>query len=281
MKSNAIITASDRKYGDFLIEHWLRSLRETTNLDDTDVVVIDYGLSVAQAFYLEKTGAIVLPGNRDGHVTVIRFREIADFLASHPYKQVLACDSGDIIFQKDISPLFADHPDAYRAVYEDYKTPFGFCLREEFFDRPVLREIRRSLNAHDMINAGMIVAPGDRMRELAEKVTSLIKDKTKFGPDQVVVNYVLHAANFVPLDRGYNFVINTAKEEFAITDGTFTFRGGEIIPIVHNAGNVKLLRPVENFGYGSGRNDLRKDYYEAMQRLHQSVAFLKTEHIHA
>ena len=27
-------------------------------------------------------------------------------------------------------------------------------------------------------------------------------------------------------------------------------------------------------------DDLRKDYYEAMQKLHQSVAFLKTDRIH-
>jgi hypothetical protein len=41
MKPFAVVTASDLKYGDFLIEHWLRSLRENVRLDAIEIVVLD------------------------------------------------------------------------------------------------------------------------------------------------------------------------------------------------------------------------------------------------
>ncbi|HON14461.1 MAG TPA: hypothetical protein PK897_10070, partial [Treponema sp.] len=76
MKTNLIITASDKKYGDFLIEHWYASLRANTNLEHIDVAVLDYGLSVAQRFYLQSNGVIVRSCERDGHVTSIRYRDM-------------------------------------------------------------------------------------------------------------------------------------------------------------------------------------------------------------
>jgi hypothetical protein len=124
MKGFAIVTASDREHGDFLIEHWLRSLQENVRLDGTEIVVLDYGLSLAQRFYLEHHGVLLRPGRRDGHVTVLRYRETRDLLIDRPYEQICLCDSGDIIFQDDIASLFERSPDTYRAVCEDYK-PIG------------------------------------------------------------------------------------------------------------------------------------------------------------
>ena len=105
MKENVIITASDKKYGDFLIEHWYKSLKENCNLSNIYIFVIDYGLSVAQKYYLKHNDISVFEGKRNGHVVIIRFREINTILSAYNYNQVLLCDSGDIIFQKDISPL--------------------------------------------------------------------------------------------------------------------------------------------------------------------------------
>ena len=84
MNPFAVVTASDRKYGDFLIEHWLRSLRENVRHDAIEIVVLDYGLSLAQRFYLEHHGVLLRPGRRDGHVTVLRYRETRDLLIERP-----------------------------------------------------------------------------------------------------------------------------------------------------------------------------------------------------
>jgi hypothetical protein len=48
MKNNSIITATDKKYGDFTIEYWYKSLKENVNLKNIDIAVIDYGMSENQ-----------------------------------------------------------------------------------------------------------------------------------------------------------------------------------------------------------------------------------------
>jgi hypothetical protein len=53
MKNNSIITATDKKYGDFTIEYWYKSLKENVNLKNIDIAVIDYGMSETQKFYLK------------------------------------------------------------------------------------------------------------------------------------------------------------------------------------------------------------------------------------
>ncbi|MCW8965167.1 MAG: hypothetical protein OQK82_00560 [Candidatus Pacearchaeota archaeon] len=132
MNTNVIITASDIKYGDFLIEHWYKSLKDTCNLSNIDVFVIDYGLSTAQKFYLEHNGVKVFKGEKDGHVVIIRFRETKKILSTYNYDQALLCDSGDIIFQQDISPLFSRNKEQFRAAEEDIKSPFQSLLRMNF-----------------------------------------------------------------------------------------------------------------------------------------------------
>ena len=80
MKRNVIITASDEKYGNFLINHWLKSLKENTDLENIDVFVIDYGLSNAQKDSLKSQDVKLYKGIRDGHIVVIRFRDIKNIL---------------------------------------------------------------------------------------------------------------------------------------------------------------------------------------------------------
>lgn len=267
-----ILTASDRRYGDFLIEHWLRSLRENTKLLGVDIVVLDYGLSLAQRFYLEKNGVRVYPGVRDGHVTVIRYRELRDFLLEHPqYEQVLLCDSGDLIFQGDISPIFDIAPQTYRAVTEDYKPFFSAFLRADFFSPEDRHRLSECFIRNPMINGGFIVAPREKMIALAETCLKTIKDHTKFGPDQIVLNGVLYEDGYTALDPIYNYVIATAKEGIRIEGGRFFTSLGREPLVVHNAGNLGLLRPIENFGYGPEHNKLKEDVYAALQALYIST----------
>jgi len=101
-----------------LIDHWLRSLHENVELSQIDVVVWDYGLTEEQAATLQSRETIVHRCKRDGHITNIRHRDLAAFLRAAPYDQVASIDGGDIIFQTDISPLFARDTDAVRAAVE-------------------------------------------------------------------------------------------------------------------------------------------------------------------
>jgi len=42
---NLFITCSDEKCANFIINHWLKSLKANVNLSNIDIVVIDYGLT--------------------------------------------------------------------------------------------------------------------------------------------------------------------------------------------------------------------------------------------
>jgi hypothetical protein len=276
MKPFAIVTASDRKYGDFLIEHWLRSLRENVCLDSIDVIVLDYGLSQAQRFYLARHGVFLRAGTRDGHVTVLRYRETRDLLRERAYQQVCLCDSGDLIFQDDIAPLFERHPESFRAVCEDYKPVFSFFIRDDCF-RPVHRQqIAASYNEHRMINAGFLIAPRSGMVALCAACLEMIQDPGRFGLDQLVVNHVLHQQGFEELERRYNFVVVTSAERFRIEEGLFVDEAGRRIAVVHNAGNYRFLRPIDRFGYGPGYNVLKQEIYATLRRFYASREGLAT-----
>ncbi len=267
MKSNVLYTASDAKYGDFLIDHWFASLRDNVDLRDLDVVALDYGLSTAQRHYLAAHGVRLRPCARDGHVVILRFRDMAADLRDHAYAQAALSDSGDIIFQADFTPAFGIHPTKFRGVAEDLRVAFGVFLTEEFFTEADRRRIRKTLRDLPMVNAGFILGPGERMRGLGEEVMRTLRAHDHFGPDQLVVNDVFRREGCHLLDRGYNFVIATAEAELEIRDGRF-FADGELVAVVHNTGNLKFLRPIENFGYGPGHNELKKELYFALRALH-------------
>jgi hypothetical protein len=281
MKPNLIVTASDHKYGDFLIDHWFRSLREYSDSTASDVVVLDYGPSTAQRFYLEAHGVHLWPGKRDGHVAVVRYRELRDLLAAHEEcGQVLLCDSGDIIFQGDIARIFDIEPERFRAVTEDYKPLFSVFISADFFGPRDRERLSECSILNPMINGGMVAGPRNKMMALADECLSTITDWTKFGPDQIVINDVLYREGFHELDKLYNYVVATAKEGIRIEGGVFKTAKGRTPIVVHNAGNVGLLRPVEDFGFGADRNTLKEEVYTALRALYQSTEGLfKTQEL--
>lgn len=281
MKTNLIITASDKKYGDFLIEHWFASLRANTNLEHIDVAVLDYGLSVAQRFYLQSNGVIVRSCERDGHVTSIRYRDMKLLLQEHPeYQQVMLCDSGDIIFQADINILFSEHTDQFRAVCEDYKPLVSIFISKDFFDPEDKDRLLECFIKNPMINGGMVIGPRQKMIDLSEIVNITIKDKSRFGPDQVVLNGYLYDKGFYRLDSIYNYVIATAREGIEIKKGMFYTGAGRLIAVVHNAGNVGTFRPIDHFGYGPSYNILKGDVYRTLKTFYESTEGLfKTQEL--
>ncbi len=279
MKPHVLFTASDAKYGDFLIEHWFASLREHADLSRIEVVVLDYGLSLAQRHYLAQNGVQVAPCIRDGHVAIVRFRDMAAFLEQHSFAQAILSDSGDIIFQDDIAPILDRAPDRYRGVTEDLRPPFGVFLTDEFFAKEDRRRIRQLLRDAPMVNAGFILGPASLMAALGREVDQVLLSKDRFGPDQLVVNAVFRREGYQELPRDYNFVVATARALLDIRDGRI-YADGRLVPVVHNSGNLRFLRPLENFGYGPDHNLLKKDVYHALQALHSTSDSLIEAHGH-
>lgn len=272
MKNNLIVTASDKKYGDFLIEHWYASVKANVDLEHIDVAVLDYGLSVAQRFYLQSHGVIVRACERDGHVTSIRYRDMSYLLQEHPeYEQIMLCDSGDIIFQADMSPLFFENTDQFRAVCEDYKPLFSIFISNDFFDPDDKERLLSCFVKNPMINGGLVLGPRQKMLGLCDEMNKTIKDKSRFGPDQIVLNGYLYDKGFFRLDSIYNYVIATARDGIAIKNGVFYTGAGRLIAVVHNAGNVGTFRPIEHFGFGPSHNVLKDDVYRTLKTFYEST----------
>ncbi len=270
-KTFLIATASDKKYGDFLIEEWLESLIQNVNLKEIQILVLDYGLTRAQKYYLEKHKVIVQSSERNGHVVNIRFRDLYYFLEKNPYEQILMCDSGDIIFQDDISFLFKENKEHYRAVCEDLAPFFDYFINTEYFHKEDIPKIKETLLLKKMINAGFILAPLEKMKHLCKVILSKVKDFSKFGPDQIIVNYVLHKEGFVQLPTKFNFIPVTCLDEFFIKDGFFYDKNHKKIPVIHNAGNFNFLRSIENFGYNKNHNILKEDILKSLRTFYSSL----------
>lgn len=272
---NAIITMSDAKYGCFLINHWLASLHHNVNLKNTDIIVLDYGLTDIQVEMLVKKGVIVRKCIRDGHVNIIRFRDIPRTISKKSYGQIMMCDGGDIIFQSDVSTLFDKDRGKFRAVCEGINPPFEVYLNSKFFSNEDVKKISKTIKGRKMINAGVMIASKGNIARLCKKTYAMVRDKSSFGPDQLVVNYILFNEGFKELDSGYNYVVTTARRPFYVKNGVFYFTNGKIIPIVHNAGNYLIFRTVRDFGYGKDCNQLKTFSYFALRALYSAIRFFR------
>jgi len=265
---NVIITASDENYGEFLINHYLKSLKENVDMKNVDILVLDYGLTKEQVIKLKNNKIIVKKCNKDGNIGNIRFRDAAQFLSKRFYDQVLMTDGGDIIFQKDISEIFKKNKDEFRAVVETYFIiNLNTTFSNVFFGKENVKKMYQILKGKKMINCGVVLGPKNKMLSLSKEVYSLIKNKYGYGPDQAAVNYVLYRDGFKALDQGYNMIFQTCKREFFIENGEFYFENGKKIPIVHNAGGKDFMRIIKNFGYGKKYNKIRKLNYYVLRSI--------------
>jgi hypothetical protein len=253
-RPHAILTASDSHCGDFLARHWLRSLRENVDLSEIDVVVLDFGLDSRQRAGLD--GVEIVRAERARRVNVARRSAVARFLASRDYDQVLVVDAGDLVFQRDVSPLFRAHRDRFRGVPERFPIPLAPFLRGA--PPELRRRLRERLRGLPMVNGGFLLAPSKLAVELGE---ATLRFAEQVAHDQPLVSLLLHERGFVPLEPTWNFVLWTARERFTIEDGWFRGAGGEKLAVVHNTGLRAPFRVIPDFGYGPGYNTrVRKRY---------------------
>lgn len=267
---HVISAACDANYGDFLVGHWLKSLKDNVDLSNIDVVIFDYGLTKTHVKSLKKKGAIVKKCKKGGFPNAVKFRDMADFLSKHEYDQVMTCDGGDIIFQADISGIFEKDKESLRASCEESSIPFEDFLIAGKVSINEIRKIKETVKGKRMVNMGVLLGPSGLFIKLCREISRLLEGNCRWGSDQGAANYVLYKIGFKVLPQKYNFALTTSKEKFYIKNSVFYLKSGEKIPIVHNVGYRPYLRAVKNFGYGRRKNKLNKPMFLA------SKAFLKT-----
>ncbi len=275
MKKNVIITCSNEKSGDFVVNHWYRSLKDNVNLANIDVVVIDYGLSIDQKNKLKKEKVVLFPGEKKYHIVNKRFFDSARYLKGKPYDQVLFVDGGDIIFQEDIAPVFEKDKNTFRVVPLGMEVLFFEWFIFNNFKKGIKEKIWKIVKNKPVINAGVIFAPYQKFISLCELMKKLIKDKNAFGPDQIILNYFLYQADFKFIDNKYNFMMSTEKKGFIVKKGVFYKPGGEKIAIVHNSGQIDLTRPIKNFGYGKEFNQIKHLVYNLKKTQYKLLGAYK------
>lgn len=280
-KKFVIITACNDRAEGFLINHWLRSLTENVDLSNISVAVLDFGLSLeAKRTLNQRSVEVVETSRRNGIVNNLRFLEARDFLLKrrNEYSQVLICDSGDLIFQTDISPVFEVCPTKLRAVRERVSPNMDLLIRPEDVNIE-LSEIRSIVTKRPLLNVGLIVSPTEMFIDIVGKMESVALNLHRWGLETILLNYFAEKDNLVcELDVGYNFIPVTALEKYWIKDSKFWFRNGELIPVVHNAGGSRILRPIMNFGYGEGRNKpkrltifILRNFYKLLSHQRASI----------
>lgn len=272
MKKNVIITCSNKKIGNFIINHWFKSLKENVNLKNIDVVVIDYGLTDLQKKKLINQNVILYEGTKDYHIVNKRFFDAGEYLKTKRYDQVLFVDGGDVVFQDDINGVFNKNKNLFRIVPIGIKVLFFEWVIPLFgnFSKTTQKKIWKVVKDKPVINAGVIFAPYRKALELCQETKKLIKNKHAFGPDQIIVNYFIYRSKYKFIDEKYNFQMSTIKEGFLVKKGIFYKKSGEKIVIVHNSGQIDFFRPIENFGYGRRFNQLKHIIYN-IKRTHYRI----------
>ena len=255
----AILTCSDSRTGDFLVNHWYRSLIENVDTTDIDVVVFDYGLSKKQKQQIQSKGACCIECKSDeGLVVNLRFRDFAHFLKNSDYSQAASFDGGDIIFQSDISHLFHENSQHYRCVCEDRFASFlGLMMKGADFSENNWRSLTNFLKYRQLVSSG-VIAPVEKLIDIWKCFESLCTNLNEYGTDLVVINYVLHSKGFVPLNSRYNYMLANIHDRYRIRESRFFDSQGKLIPVVHNAGGKAMHRPIVNFGYGTNFNTERR-----------------------
>lgn len=294
-KKYLIATACNQKYENFLINHWLKSLKENVKLDEIDIHIIDYGLTERAVQELRKNNVGVKQAQSaspeekifsfaHGFINNLRFLELKNYLEENDkYEQVILCDSGDIIFQTDISHLFQIFPEKIKGVYEDISPNMDILVN----DKNVVNseEIKDYLKGKKFINAGFVVYPTAKFKIIVDEIFKLIKDKSAWGIDMVLINYVIYtkfSQDFHELPNIYNFIPTTSTKKYKVKNGTFYLEDGTLIPVVHNAGGKNVWRPIRNFGYGSNYNQPRiiiiwllRTFYRTLKIVRKIKSFFK------
>lgn len=275
-KPYAIATCCDAKYGDFLLNHWLKSLQHNVNLKQIDVVVLDYGLTGEQRAQLHARQVVTVPCRKDGSVVLLRIRDVIPLFRERGYQKVLSVDGGDVIFQADISDVFAHPCDRPALVAEEIRTPFFEALIQHDDIRPeLLAEVLGVVRNKPILNSGVVLGTAEVFQRYWDECRRVCHSFKCYGTDQLILNYLAYRDGHYTLNGKYNYVIVASRTPFYIRDGEFYFRDSSKIHVVHDAGGKNWIRVIANFGYGPMHNQ-RKTLRPLLNRV--GMSFLNAWH---
>ncbi|MGD8309099.1 MAG: hypothetical protein PVG98_06615 [Chromatiales bacterium] len=252
---HAIITAGDARAGDFIADHWARSVCSTCNLAGIDLVVLDYGLTRDQAQRMDALGVERVACARDGHPANLRFRDAARLLSERDYGNVLMTDGGDLILQADLTPLLRRPLDRVQAYREPAPSVVWSKWKGGTRVSGYIKHLQVRFSREPTVNVGVLLGPAALFRGLwahMDRHTTGV-DLEVFGVDQILISDYLLGTGYEPLDRRYNFMPWACPFGVRVAKGVVCDAQGTI-PVVHNSGGYRLTRPIARFGFGPDRN---------------------------
>lgn len=250
---NVIITSTNMRDIDFVINDWYKSIKRNVNLENIDVVVIGFNLTKEKIDIAKEKGLIIYEiHNSDINVIIDRFIYSLEFLKNTEYKNVMFCDGGDLLFLDDISLFLNTSKKEIEVVREYYYNNYFYSLiNEKNFTKENALIFKKLLKNKRVINAGVIVGNSNNIIHLFEELLSYVKKK-KFGPDQIILNYLLYRDGFKEIEENYNYILSAARENY--------FKSKNKIKILHNAGGKNFFRLIRNFGIDN-KNSINKIQY--------------------
>jgi hypothetical protein len=269
MKKFAVIGACNEKYGDFLINHWLKSLLKNIDTKIVDIIILDYGLSEKQkkALKLQKIKIVDCTKNKE-IIYSARFKDLRRFLEKNNYQQVISSDCGDVIFQAEITKLFYKFPKDIRVVVEEVNNPvLKNNIKKSAINKDLKKELKKLFKKNGMIYAGFIISPRKKLIDLCKFIEKNTQGKPLFGLDLFLVNIFLYRHGFKKLHPRYDFVPGMSLMKFKIANGVFLDSDNKPIEVVHNAGGKDSVRLIKNFGYGKEFNKIKPLHYIFMNTL--------------
>jgi hypothetical protein len=245
----AVITCIDENYEENLEIDFLETLRNVA-LYKGKIIVIDYGMSNirkeriqvkynVKVYSFKKTMSVFALRNRDIPIVIDKL--------SDNISNVMIIDSGDVWFQKPITPIF-----------EHTKTKVG-CVEETIFfgqhewtmeglanlNENLSKSILDVTNWKPIMNAGMVCGPKLIVNNLIKSLYNHIFSAgiEFFGIDQLFFNYELYKMNnnIVKLQHEFNFVIISHKDEFYEINGKIYDKDMNKVTVAHNAGGIDRI----------------------------------------
>ena len=272
-KRHVIITSVDDKCGEFLCNHWLRSLKDNVVLANIDVVVLDFGLGDDHKAALLSEGAIIEPVNIQGNVMNTRYLALTDFLRKNNYDQVLLVDGGDLIFQRDISRLFEENKESIRLVSHKHKTFYYELVIGTAFPANKWIDIYKVVSRQPMYNGGFLLGSREKIVCLVSEVVEMINNWRVYGADQVALNYCVGKHGVVDIDDTYNYTAIAGVEKIVVKEGRVYDGNERLVHVVHNAG--RNLRPFDSFGYGKKFNKVNNTATTVRGLIHKIARMVK------
>lgn len=204
-----IVTSADRRFWTF-VTRFLASLREVARFDG-HIVILDYGLTVAQRRRLVDQGVEVADPRRRAPLVIDRYQSLAAAFVSRPAATVLYFDA-DIWFAEPFDELWREAAliQGLGAAKDVWECDYYFTCSGEAHHRSIRRLLDAVIRAHGQtLQAGFVAGSSGAWLRFVDLMDTLIDHgvgATRWGMDALALNAYAqcHAERFTLLPITYN-----------------------------------------------------------------------------